>query len=61
MKVAATVVGLLLILVGCVWFLQGVGVLPGSFMSGQTRWAINGAIAFLAGLALLVVVRPRLG
>ena len=29
-------------------------MLPGSFMSGQTRWAVNGGIAFLVGAALLV-------
>jgi hypothetical protein len=57
MKIAATVVGVLLMLVGCVWFLQGIGVLPGSFMSGQTRWAINGGIAFFIGLVLIVASR----
>jgi hypothetical protein len=44
-----------LILVGAVWFLQGVGVLPGSVMSGQTRWAIYGGLAFVVGLVLLVL------
>jgi hypothetical protein len=61
MKLAATVVGLLLVLVGTVWFLQGIGVLPGSFMSGQTRWAVNGGIAFVVGAALLVGVRRTPG
>jgi len=36
-------------LVGTVWFFQGINVLPGSFMTGQTQWAVYGAIAFLVG------------
>ena len=44
---------------GGVWFLQGIGVLPGSFMTGQTRWAVIGGVAFVVGLALLVAARRR--
>jgi hypothetical protein len=54
-----TIAGAILILMGTVWFLQGINVLPGSFMSGQTRWAVNGAIAAAAGLALVVAARRR--
>jgi len=32
--------------IGLIWLLQGVGALPGSFMSGDTSWA-------WAGLALI--------
>jgi len=39
---------------GGVWVLQGVNVLPGSFMSGQMRWAVRGGIAVVAGIVLLV-------
>jgi hypothetical protein len=59
MRLTATVLGVVLVLVGSVWLLQGVGVLPGSFMSGQTRWAINGGIAILVGAAILVGSRRR--
>jgi hypothetical protein len=61
MKIAGNVLAVLLMLVGCIWFFQGIGVLPGSFMSGQTRWAINGGIAFVVGVALFVVVRRMAG
>ena len=44
---------------GGVWFLQGIGVLPGSFMTGQTKWAVIGAVAFVAGLVLLIASRRR--
>lgn len=51
------IAGLILLLMGTIWFLQGINVLPGSFMSGQTRWAVNGIIAVAAGLVLIVVSR----
>src|SRR4029077_1513024 len=41
--------GAILILMGTVWCLQGINVLPGSFMSGQTGWAVNGMIAIAFG------------
>jgi hypothetical protein len=61
MRIAGNVLAVLLMLMGCIWFFQGIGVLPGSFMSGQTRWAINGGIAFVVGVALWVVVRRMAG
>src|SRR5437660_12473656 len=36
MRTMLIVVGVLLMLVGTVWFFQGINVLPGSFMTGQT-------------------------
>ena len=57
MKIVFNVMGVLLVLVGGVWFLQGIGVLPGSFMSGQTQWALYGGVTFIAGVALLVLNR----
>jgi hypothetical protein len=52
-------VGAILVLMGGVWFLQGINILPGSFMSGQTRWAVNGVIAIAVGLALIFASRRR--
>jgi len=59
MRTVATVFGLLLALVGFGWFLQGINVLPGSFMTGQIRWAIYGGIADLIGLMLLLMNRRK--
>jgi len=59
MRIALNVVGVLLLLVGCVWFLQGINVLPGSFMTGQTKWAIYGGVLALAGIALLISANRR--
>ena len=54
MRIALNIVGAVLVFFGGVWVLQGVNVLPGSFMSGQIRWAVRGGIAVVAGIALLV-------
>jgi hypothetical protein len=59
MRIALNIVGILLVLFGAVWFLQGINVLPGSFMTGQIRWAVYGGIAVVAGVAILVGVRRR--
>jgi hypothetical protein len=40
-----------------VWFLQGINVLPGSFMTGQTKWAVYGAITLAIGLAVFWLSR----
>ena len=45
MKVALNIVDAFLVLFRTVWFLQGINVLPGSFMTGQVRWAVCGGIA----------------
>ena len=60
MKIAAKALGVILILIGGVWILQGINVLPGSFMTGQMQWAVYGAIAVVVGVVLLVASR-RLG
>ncbi|HEX9616921.1 MAG TPA: hypothetical protein VGA03_05855 [Anaerolineales bacterium] len=54
-----SVIGILLALMGGVWFLQGINVLPGSFMTGQIRWAIYGILAIIAGVGLLVLANRR--
>ena len=57
MRTIMTVAGALLLLMGVVWLFQGIGVLPGSFMTGQRRWAVYGAIAAAIGVALLIAAR----
>jgi hypothetical protein len=47
--------GGVLIIIGTIWLLQGLNVLPGSFMTGQTFWAWAGLLALLVGLGLLLV------
>ncbi len=57
MRIALNVIGVLLMVVGAVWFLQGINVLPGSFMTGQTQWAIYGGVTFLVGVVAFFLVR----
>ncbi len=52
-------VGVLLLLVGVVWFVQGIGVLHGSFMTGAPFWAVMGVLCVIGG-ALLIVSGLRL-
>jgi hypothetical protein len=54
MRIVLNIVGLVLVLLGSVWFLQGINVLPGSFMSGQMRWTVRGGILVFAGIAGLL-------
>jgi hypothetical protein len=54
------VLGLLALVLGAVWTLQGLNVLGDSVMSGVTAWAVIGPIVAVAGLVLIVIgVRSR--
>ncbi len=59
MRVALNILGALLALFGFIWFLQGINVLPGSFMTGQMKWAVYGGIAMVAGVGLLFLANRR--
>jgi uncharacterized membrane protein HdeD (DUF308 family) len=59
MRIALKLVAVLAFFVGCVWFLQGINVIPGSFMTGQTKWAAYGCLLILAALVLFVVANRR--
>jgi hypothetical protein len=59
MKIILYIIGALLTLFGLIWFLQGINVLPGSFMTGQIRWAVYGGIAVVVGISLLVTASRR--
>jgi hypothetical protein len=52
-KAFLNVIGVMLILAGSVFFLQGINILPGSFMTGDLRWAITGGIGVVIGVALM--------
>jgi hypothetical protein len=52
MRIGSLIVGAIAIVAGLVWILQGSGVLPGSFMTGQRMWLIIGIVVGIVGLAL---------
>jgi hypothetical protein len=59
MKVTLNIGGTVLVLFGAIWFLQGINVLPGSFMTGEIRWAVYGGIAVAAGISLLIAAKRQ--
>jgi len=54
MKRGLNIVGILLALVGLVWFLQGIGVLQGSVMSNTSQWTVIGLVVVVIAAGLLV-------
>lgn len=54
MRTILNLAGALFLFVGCTFFLQGIGVLPGSFMTGQTKWAYYGAGLVVVGALFLI-------
>lgn len=54
MRAAKGVLGIIMLGIGGVWFLQGVRVLPGSFMTGSRFWMVTGALVGVAGIAVFL-------
>jgi hypothetical protein len=59
MRIFGNILGGLLIVVGTIWILQGVNILPGSFMTGQIVWAWRGGVAAVVGILLLLVFNRK--
>ena len=59
MKIARNVLGILGLLIGGVWMLQGMSILGGSFMSGQSQWIVIGAVLAIASLVALASTNFR--
>jgi hypothetical protein len=59
----AKIASVFLILMGIIWLGQGLGFIAGSFMTGQSFWALMGFACLVAGgfLAYLGYFRPRQG
>lgn len=53
MKVVSTLIGVLMVCMGGIWILQGFDIAfqAGSFMAGDPRWALWGALLALVGIA----------
>ena len=47
-------IGIALVVIGGVWFGQGVGWIGGSAMTGDALWAVLGPLVALAGFGLAV-------
>jgi hypothetical protein len=51
--------GIVLVVIGGIWILQGLNILPGSFMTGQRQWAYRGAGIAIVGLLMVRFTRSR--
>ncbi len=54
MKSGLIVLGIIFLLAGAVWTGQGVGIIRGSFMTGQSLWLMVGLLCLVAGTGLLL-------
>jgi hypothetical protein len=59
MKTLFYIIGIILLLAGGTFFLQGINVLPGSSMTGDPQWAINGGVMIFIAIGLLVWARRK--
>jgi hypothetical protein len=59
MRLTLKIFAICLLGMGTVWILQGVNILPGSFMTGQKIWAYRGAAAAFVGLVILLASLRR--
>ena len=59
MRTLLNIVGGLIFLGGLTFFLQGINILPGSYMTGDPQWAINGAIMMAVALGLFLFANRR--
>ncbi len=53
-------VGVVCVVLGGVWFLQGIGVIGGSFMSSSSMWLVIGLVVAVAGLVVATLGARRL-
>ena len=59
-RLALSVIGVLIVIVGLIWIGQGTGLFPypaTSFMINQTPWILNGALAVVVGGAVIFCAR----
>lgn len=59
MRILLNIMAIILLLVGIVWFLQGINIIGGSVMTGQSQWAVIGGIAVVTGIALGVIANRQ--
>ncbi|HET9110379.1 MAG TPA: hypothetical protein VFN78_06125 [Ktedonobacterales bacterium] len=61
MRWLGIIIGVLAVLVGIVWTLQGLNILTGSGMSGHLIFAIIGPVVGIVGLGMVVFGARRRG
>lgn len=63
MRILSTLVGLLMMIIGTIWILQGLnlawGALSRSFMQGNQQWAFYGVLLLLVGVGQVIWSNTR--
>ena len=59
MKWLGNIFGVLLLLAGSVWILQGIGLYPVGGMAYQIKWAYAGGVLDLVALGLIILANRR--
>jgi hypothetical protein len=54
-RITLVVFGVIALLLGLLWVGQGLGILPGSFMTGNRMWFYIGAVLSVVGIVLMVL------
>ena len=59
MKLTLNIIAVIVLLAGITFFLQGINILPGSYMTGDPQWAVNGGVMVVIALGLLLWANRR--
>ncbi|HMM45892.1 MAG TPA: hypothetical protein PKE41_09725 [Candidatus Macondimonas sp.] len=59
MRAAIRIIGILALLLGIWWILQGTGLAPVGFMANQMPWAYRGMGLLVTGAVLLLFARQN--
>ncbi len=61
MKWLLRVIGVVLALLGTLWVLQGINVVPVGFMAGHLQYALLGLAAIVVGVGLVLFTNRQRG
>ncbi len=59
LKLMLAVIAVMMVIVGGIWILQGLNILPGSFMTGRMEWAWRGGALAIVGIGLFWLARRK--
>lgn len=59
MRWLLNIIGIVLVLLGGVWVLQGTNLIRNGFMAGHLVYAILGGVSIIIGILLFVVTNRR--
>jgi hypothetical protein len=54
-RITLVVFGVIALLLGLFWAGQGLGLIPGTFMTGNRMWFYIGAVLGVAGIVLIIL------